>query len=59
MAVSWTGKVNQKTEALALQFRARQRSKTEKKKKERKEREKGRKEEANIAHSKPQGLYDS
>ena len=57
MAVSWTGRVNQKTEALALQFRARQRSKTEKKK--RKEREKGRKEEANIAHSKPQGLYDS
>lgn len=56
MAVSWTGRVNQKTEALALQFRARQRSKTEKK---RKEREKGRKEEANIAHSKPQGLYDS
>ena len=43
MAVSWTGKVNQKTEALALQFRARQISKTEKKrKKERKEREKGR-----------------
>ena len=41
MAVSWTGKVNQKTEALALQFRARQISKTEKKKK-RKEREKGR-----------------
>ena len=40
MAVSWTGKVNQKTEALALQFRARQISKTEKKK--RKEREKGR-----------------
>ena len=33
MAVSWTGRVNQKTEALALQFRARQRSKTEKKKK--------------------------
>ena len=42
MAVSWTGKVNQKTEALALQFRARQISKTEKKKKKRKEREKGR-----------------
>ena len=38
MAVSWTGKVNQKTEALALQFRARQISKTEKKKKEKKER---------------------
>ena len=43
MAVSWTGRVNQKTEALALQFRARQRSKTEKKKKEKKERKEGRK----------------
>ena len=42
MAVSWTGRVNQKTEALALQFRARQRSKTEKKK-EKKERKEGRK----------------
>ena len=44
MAVSWTGKVNQKTEALALQFRARQISKTEKKKKKKKEK-KERKEE--------------
>lgn len=40
LAVSWAGKVNQKTEVLALQLRAGQSSKMEKKRKRKEERNK-------------------